>query len=72
MRFVPQGQTQLVVHVRKLKAGGGVTSCRPAPALELRTGLTLFLWVYVYLIDIFGVSFEREGLQAFGICFLVF
>ena len=26
MRFVPQGQTQLVVHVRKLKAGGGVTA----------------------------------------------
>ena len=60
------------MHVRKPEAGGGARGCRPGPTLELGTGLTLFLGVYVDLLGIFGVSFEREGFQRLGICFLAF
>ena len=47
------------MHVRKPEAGGGARGCRPGPTLELGTGLTLFLGVYVDLLGIFGVSFFR-------------
>lgn len=56
------------LRVRKLKADGEATEPTVLVlGLLLRTRLTLFLWVCVYLIDIFGVCFEQEAVQRLGI-----